>query len=157
MSAIPSPVQSLLDLFASDLSDVRFGDVDATTLSSAAAEVETAAEALSAAQAVLDEARAKLQEQQDTLMQHAQRALAYARVYAEANASLAARLDAIALPRAAKRARAEGDVLVLSSDDPQPPRRPRGRPRKHPLPAPASSPAFVAAEAPTLALDATGE
>lgn len=153
MSATPSPVQSLLDLFASDLADVRFGDVDATTLSAAAAEVETAAEAVSAAQAVLDEARDKLQERQDVLMQHAQRALAYARVYAEANASLTARLDAIALPRLAKRARTDGESLVLSTNDPQAPRRPRGRPRKHPLPVPA----LAAPEAPTLTLDATGE
>jgi len=124
MSAIPSPIQSLLDLFASDLADVRFGDVDATTLSGAAAEVETAAEALSAAQAVLDEARAKLQERQDVLMQHAQRALAYARVYAEARSSSS-------LPTIRSRRDARADVRA-STRCPRPRRRPRSLHRRRP-------------------------
>jgi hypothetical protein len=150
MSAIPGPIQSLLDLFSSDLNDVRFGDVDATTLAGIAADVETAAGAVASAQAVVDEARAKLQERQDLLMQQAQRALAYARVYAEANAELTARLDAIALPRPVRRVRPEADVLVLTSEA-QPARRPRGRPRKTPL----AEPAVAEPEIPTL--EATGE
>jgi hypothetical protein len=129
MDAISNPVRTVLDLFASELSDIRFGDVDAKTLSTLASEVESAAEAVASAQATLDDARSKLQERQELLLQQAQRALAYARVYAEPDAGLSARIDAIALPRSARRARPETDLLTLSTE---PPRRPRGRPRKTP-------------------------
>ena len=132
MSTIPSPVRTLVDLFSTELADVRFGDVDAKTLATLASEVEAAADALASAQALLDDARSKLQERQDTLLHQAQRALAYARVYAEADVTLSARVEAISLPRPARRGRAEsGEVLSLSAD-PDPPRRPRGRPRKTP-------------------------
>jgi len=133
MSAISSPVQTVLDLFTTELADVRFGDVDANVLASLAADVESTAEAVASAQALLDDARSKLQERQDALLQQAQRALAYARVYAEPDAVLSARIDAIALPRPAKRARPETDLLTLSAE---PPRRPRGRPRKTPIETP---------------------
>ena len=131
MSAIPSPVRTVLDLFVTDLADVRFGDVDAKTLASLAADVEAAAEAVASAQALLDDARSKLQERQDVLLQQAQRAVAYARVYAEPDAALSARIEAIALPRMTRRSRTEAEPLTLSADDP--PRRPRGRPRKTPV------------------------
>ncbi len=137
--AISNPVRTVVDLFASELADVRFGDVDAKMLAALASEVESAAEAVASAQALLDDARAKLLERQEVLLQQAQRALAYARVYAEPDAALTARIDAIALPRPARRAsRQETDLLTLSDE---PPRRPRGRPRKTP---PASEPVFEA-------------
>jgi len=59
------------------------------------------------------------------------RALAYARVYAESDDALSGRLEAVSLPRALRRSRAE-DVLVLSADV-QPSARHRGRPRKTPV------------------------
>ncbi len=140
MSAIPSPIQALLDLFTTDLADVRFADVDGQTLASSAAEVEVAAKSVASAQAALDVAREVLQSRQDALLQRAQRALAYARVYAEADEALTRKLDAVSLPRAPRRPRAE-DALVLSANpQPAPASRPRGRPRKAavaPLPAPA--------------------
>jgi hypothetical protein len=127
-NAIPAPIQTLLDLFTTSLADVRFADVDGQALVRYAADVEAAAEAVAAAQLALDATREALQEKQDALLQQAQRALAYARVYAESDAALSDRLDAVSLPRAARRSRAE-DALVLSSA-PQPTTRPRGRPRK---------------------------
>ena len=130
MNAIPTPIQALLDLFTTSLADVRFADLDAQTLMRFAADVETAAAAVAAAQSALDAAREALQEKQDTLLQQAQRALAYARVYADADDAMIARLDEVTLPRVTRRARVE-DALILSAD-PQP-SRPRGRPRKAPL------------------------
>jgi hypothetical protein len=127
--AISPSVQSVLDLFATDLADVRFADVDGQTLARVAADVQAAAEAVSAAQAALDSARAALQERQEMLLQHAQRALAYARVYAESDPVLAPRLEAISLPRPVRRLREPGEVLVLSAEVDPAPRR-RGRPRK---------------------------
>jgi hypothetical protein len=132
MTAIPSPVQAILDLFTTELEAVRFGDVDGKSLGGLAAEVHVAAEALASAEGLVADARSALQDRQDALLQHAQRALAYARVYAEADVALSARLDAIALPRATRRARPDASVPVLSADPPAP-MRPRGRPRKTPL------------------------
>jgi len=133
MNAISSPVQALLDLFTAELAELRFADVDANVLARLAADTHTAAEAVSVAQATLDTARSALQERQDTLLAHAQRAHAYARVYAEGDDALLVRLDAITLPRAARRARTEGqlDALVLSAEPSPAPRvSRRGRPRK---------------------------
>ena len=65
------------------------------------------------------------------LLQRAQRALAYVRVYAESDPTLTASLEAIGLPRATRRA-AAGDALVLSAASETSPR-PRGRPPKRPI------------------------
>jgi hypothetical protein len=116
MDAISSPVQAVIDLFADSLRDVRFGDVDASTLAELAASARAAAEVVTTVEAELCRVRRALQERQDALFVHAQRALAYARVYAEADAALTEKLDSIALPRVAKRARMDGDVLVLQPD-----------------------------------------
>lgn len=102
MTVIPPAVAALLELFEASLSDVRFADLDAKVLSALSAEVDAAAEGLAAKQAALDEARSALQERQNVLLQQAQRALAYARVYAENDFDLRAKLDAIALPRPAR-------------------------------------------------------
>jgi len=136
MDAISAPIQSLLELFSTALVEVRFADVDAQTLARAVADVQAAAAIVSTAQATLDDARQALQERQETLLQYAQRAAAYARVYAENDEDLSGRLGAIALPRSTRRARSSGDALVLSSDPPAAPsRRPDSvvrRPRKVP-------------------------
>ena len=133
MSAIPAPIQTLLDLFTTSLADVRFADVDGQTLASSAAEVEIAAKSVAAAQSALDAARDALQSKQDALLQRAQRALAYARVYAESDEAQSRKLDAVSLPRPPRRPRAE-DALVLSADpQPGPASRPRGRPKKAPV------------------------
>jgi hypothetical protein len=127
-SAIPPPIQTLLDLFTTSLADVRFADVDGQTLGRCAAEVESAAEAVASAQAALDAARETLQLKQDVLLQRGQCALAYARVYAEGDEALSTQLDGVSLPRSTRRPRVT-EGLVLSAD-PQPAPRPRGRQRK---------------------------
>lgn len=125
---LPAPLQALLDLFATELAEVHFADIDASTLARLTREVQTANDTTLAAQAVLDGARTALQERRDTLVQHAHRALAYAKVYAENDEALSARLEAIALPgskaRLARRTRVEtSEVLVLSAD----PQHPNGK------------------------------
>lgn len=140
MSAISPPVQTVLDLFATHLPDLRFGDVDAQSLARGAQEVQAAADVVTASQATFESARVVLHERQEALLQQVQRALAYARVYAEADETLSAHLDAVTLPRPTRRARVEipvahgtSEELVLTSE-PQPAKRPRGRPRKVPAP-----------------------
>jgi hypothetical protein len=144
--AIPAPVQTILALFTTSLADVRFADVDGPTLARLAADVESAAESVAAAQSALDAARDAFQERQDALLQHAQRALAYARVYAEDDAALSEQLDAINLPRPTRRARSE-ETLVLAADA-QPGQRPRGRPRKVPGAPPATEPLGLSVASP---------
>jgi hypothetical protein len=128
MQAIPTPIQTVLELFANDLAEVRFADVDAKTLEQIATNVKAAAEVVASAEVALDAARAALQERQEILLQHSQRALAYARVYAENDEAMSARLEAITLPRVTRRPRTGGETLVLSATLPPAPRV-RGRAR----------------------------
>jgi len=102
MTSLSAPVQAVLELFQGPLSEVRFADVDATGLANLAAEVEGAASALAEQEAKLVELRQTLAERQDALLLLAQRALAYARVYAEHDEALTEQLSNIALPRGAK-------------------------------------------------------
>jgi len=113
MNAVSPPVQAVIDLFSDALRELRFADVDAATLGKLATSVQAAAEVVRAAETELARQRHTLQERQDALLQHAQRALAYARVYAESDAGLTERLDQIALPRGSRRPRPDGDALVL--------------------------------------------
>jgi hypothetical protein len=132
-SPIPEAIQQVLDVYESNLPLVKFGDLEATVLASAAEEVVLAATALEQAEATLVAARVTLLEKQEALLQKAQRALGYARVYAEGNADLAARVDPISLPRSSRRSQ-KLDVTDRNQPAPalQPPRR-RGRPRKSDL------------------------
>ncbi len=135
MNVFPPPVQTVLDLFSTELAGVRFGDVDAQTLFQATAAVETAATEVATLEASFADARARLQERQDALLQQVHRAVAYARVYAEADAELSARLEAIALPRSPRRPRSDASAPSSVPAEPQAERRPRGRPRKSTVPA----------------------
>jgi hypothetical protein len=107
MSAISSQIQAVLELFEGPLSELRFADIDAAALRRLAADVETAAGEVDAQQLALTRLRAALDEKQEQLLTQAQRALAYARVYAENDDALSARLAAIHFPRGPKRAKAE--------------------------------------------------
>lgn len=130
---LPAPLQALLDLFATELAEVHFADIDASTLARLTHEVQVANETMTAAQAVLDGARTALQERRDTLVQHAHRALAYAKVYAENDDALTARLEAITLPgskgRLTRRPRSDSNEVLVLSADPQhvTAKRPRAR------------------------------
>jgi len=102
MTSLPAPVQAVLELFQGPLSDVRFADVDAAGLANLAAEVEGAASAVAQQEAQLADLRQTLAERQDALLLLAQRAVAYARVYAEHDEALTEQLARITLPRAGK-------------------------------------------------------
>jgi hypothetical protein len=118
MEPISSPVRAVIDLFADPLRDVRFGEVDATTLAELAASVAAAAEVVGSTEAQLVRDRKILQERQEALLVQAQRALAYARVFAENDPPLMERLEQIALPRPPRRPRLNGEALVLEPDPP---------------------------------------
>ena len=119
MSSTPEAVQAVLELFKGPLADVRFADVDAQGLESVAADVERAAVAVQEQEARLAALRLALVERQDALLSLAQRALSYARVYAEGDEALTTRLNAISLPRVPKprkNARAPQAPTELPSD-----------------------------------------
>jgi hypothetical protein len=132
MDAIPAPIQTALELFEATLADLRFADIDAKTLARAADDVREVAAVVASAQASLDSSRRALEERQNVLLEQVQRAVAYARVYAENDEGLRQKLDAIRLPRATRAPRSNDEGALVLSSAPQPaPRRP-GRPRKSP-------------------------
>lgn len=109
-------VQSVLELFKGPLANLRFADLDAAGLANLAAEVENAAGELNSQEAKLAELRQELAGRQEALLLLAQRALAYARVYAENDDALLEELNRISLPRAAK-ARKPNAAKATNVDD----------------------------------------
>src|ERR1041384_8285717 len=94
-SSLPPAIPSVLELFKGPLASLRFAEIDAAGLASLAAEVESADAEVSAQEAKLAELRQELAVRQDALLALAQRALAYARVYAESNDELLESLNRI--------------------------------------------------------------
>lgn len=107
MSSTSPAVQAVLDLFQGPLADVRFADVDAKGLANLADEVERAATAVRDQEAQLEGLRLSLEQRKEALLSLAQRALAYAKVFAENDEALMANLNAISLPRAPKARKVE--------------------------------------------------
>jgi len=121
MTAIPTDIQRVLDLFQGKLAPLSFGGLEANVLGRAADAVQAAASALEEAEKKAEQARLALAEKQEELATKAQRALAYARIYAEEDADLAADLEGIALSRAPRKPTAEDAIAA--------PLRRRGRPK----------------------------
>lgn len=134
---IPSAVQEVVDLFVSELASLKFGDLEPASLAAASEEVKAIAADVIRAEAALETTRAVLAEKRDALLKNAQRALAYAHVYAENQPELASRLERIALPRSPRRsAKPESSLPVAkltgALETTTPPARRRGRPRSDP-------------------------
>lgn len=116
-SSIHPAQQAVMDLYATDLSSLKFPDVDHAVLEAAAKRVQTDAQAVKVAEEALAAARATMAESQEVLMQKCQRALAYARVYAEENPDLAQKVDAITLPKAGKRGSRGSEIPTDASEE----------------------------------------
>jgi len=100
VDCISPALREVLAVFDDDaLADVKFPDVDNDALQAQAAVVEERHAEVKRLEAALEDAKKKLEETHDSLLGKAQRAVAYARVYADGDPGLTARLDAIALPR----------------------------------------------------------
>jgi hypothetical protein len=102
---LPSFVHALLQLFEGSLRDVRFPDADGEALKNAVAAYQTAQAAVTTAEASLQSARTQLNEADAALARVSQRALAYARIYAQENPELLATLPGA--KSVTKRSRAE--------------------------------------------------
>ncbi|MEZ4293481.1 MAG: hypothetical protein R3B70_00780 [Polyangiaceae bacterium] len=163
---IPTAVKELLSLFDGPLSEVRFPDVDGPALRDQVAEVDAAVKEVEAAAAAWAEAKRTVDARLEVLLQKAQRALAYARVYAEDKPELDAQLAGIVVPK-------WGDPrgTKLTSGESVAARK-RGRPRKNEATAPksqkvitllpgestpAEAPASAEAPAPVVVADASSE
>jgi hypothetical protein len=100
---IPTNVRDVLALFAGELREHRFGDLDASSLEALAERTRAAALDVERARAALDEAHALLSEARDALAKRAEQALAYAKVFAETDEALATRLREVERPEPPKR------------------------------------------------------
>jgi hypothetical protein len=150
---IPTAVKELLALFDGPLADVRFPDVDGAALREQAASVEAAVRDVEAAAQVWAEAKRTVDARLEVLLQKAQRALAYARVFAEDKPELDATLAALVVPKwgdpRGSKAPAAGAEMAAA--------RKRGRPKKNagpsdpPKPAPLTLLPAPAADAETQA------
>ncbi|MDQ3033101.1 MAG: hypothetical protein M3Y87_11835 [Myxococcota bacterium] len=119
---VPALAREVIDLYRGPLEAVRFPDLDRDVLDAAEVELLEAQRALEEAERALERAREQVAEHGATLVSKAQRALAYARVFAEGQPELRERLDAIAAP-ASKR----GELAREPSSASAPRRSRRGR------------------------------
>lgn len=121
------PAAHVLELFATDLRNVPFPDVDHTSLAAAHEAVQAALREVAEAEAMLEAAHQALIARQEELAHKASRGLAYAKIYAEADDALADKVAMIAaLPGLSGRARKTSSDAAAS---PAAPKR-RGRPAK---------------------------
>jgi len=120
---------AVIDLFDGPLAAVGFPGVDRGTLAEAAKSMIASQLVLEAAERDLEHSRRELGERAAELGKLARRAVAYARVLAEDDASLAEKLEALAprtaeAPRATRKRRARSEdatamlpTLTSASDD----------------------------------------
>ncbi len=100
--AITAPIKEVLDLFDGPLKGVVFPGVSLESFEAMFKKVEQQAMQVEKAQAALEAARAALQGAHQEVLQQAQRTLAYAKVYADGDSELLAKLDGIQLTKPAK-------------------------------------------------------
>jgi len=103
---VAQPFVALMDVFGAHADTLRFPDVDHVMLEELAGQVREAATEVAQCEQALAHARRALDERQAVLRLRAERGMAYAKIYAEDDATLLAQLDEIDLsPRktAAKR------------------------------------------------------
>lgn len=93
---IPPSVKALVELFKNELSTVTFPGVDVAILEQLITDVRTYTDAVIKAEAALEAARTSLRESEEVLAVKSQKALAYARVYAEDRPEVAAKVDFVA-------------------------------------------------------------
>ena len=99
-SGIPAAALEVIELFAAHAEELCFPDLDAASLSRLGAEVEVASGAVREAEAAMARAREAHRELAEQLLGQSQRALAYARIYAEGNAELEQALAGLKLSQA---------------------------------------------------------
>ncbi len=92
---VPALARAVIDLFAEALPEVRFPDMDRDMLESAADELRAAQLEVEQLEAELAAAKTALSQRAEQLSQKAQRALSYARIFAEGDSALSERVAQI--------------------------------------------------------------
>jgi hypothetical protein len=95
----PTLARQVIDLYAVELSDVRFPDLDLSALLYAQAELHAAQLEVERVEAELADKRAELDARSQALVSKAERALAYARIFAQGDEELAPRIADIGRKR----------------------------------------------------------
>jgi hypothetical protein len=95
----PTLARQVIDLYAVELSEVRFPDLDLSALLYAQAELHAAQLEVERIEAELADKRADLDVRSQALISKAERALAYARVFAQGDEQLAPRIADIGRKR----------------------------------------------------------
>lgn len=93
---IPPSVKALVDLFKNELASVAFPGVDGAILEQLMTDVKSYTDAVIKAEAALEAARMSLRDSEEALAIKTQKALAYARVYAEDRPEIASKVDYVA-------------------------------------------------------------
>lgn len=120
----------LLQLFSA-LPEVRFPDLDPSTLQDSVARIKERHLELLHIEAQLQAVRGALEDEQEALLKKGHRLRAYLEVYAENDEALATRLRGLSLPKLRRAApRPDVPAPVVEGEAPAP--RKRGRPRKVP-------------------------
>lgn len=88
----PLLARQVIDLYALDLAEVRFPDLDLSALLYAQSELHAAQLEIERVEQELVQARSIWESRAQVLAQKAERALAYARIYAQGDAELAPRI-----------------------------------------------------------------
>lgn len=94
-ASLPPFAREVLELYATALAEVRFPDIDLTVLERCADELRESQEEVERLDTELRAAQERLHERSSLMLAKADRALAYARVYAEDDPTLSARVSAI--------------------------------------------------------------
>jgi hypothetical protein len=114
---LPPLTVHLLDLFQGPLRDVRFPDADGERLGAAVDAAAAAHEALARAEAAVEAARSVLTDKQRFVAQETERAIAYARVYANDHPELRATLDALTTRPANRRGPGRPRKVAITASD----------------------------------------
>jgi len=88
----PTLARQVIDLYTEELAEVRFPDLDLSALLYAQAELHAAQLEVERVEAELADKRAELELRSQALVAKAERALAYARIFAQGDEQLAPRL-----------------------------------------------------------------
>ena len=92
IDATPTLARQVIDLYSVELADVRFPDLDLSALLYAQTELHAAQLEVERVVAELADKRADLESRSQALLTKAERALAYAKIYAQGDEELAPRL-----------------------------------------------------------------
>ena len=126
-NAVSPPIQDLLALFETYLTDVSFPQVDHQTLVAAAARVTAAQDTVNELEQARQRAASALSEEKGALLMTAQLALEYARVYAKGDDELFSVVSSIQLStkparktrKKRKKPSTPESQLLLSKEEPE--------------------------------------